>query len=217
MNRIAKNLSIAFAALMLLAGQACGQVAGREYEVLDPPQPTVTQDGIEVLEFFSFGCIHCFRLHSIAKDWAANQAKDVRFVRVPVTFDRAQMVPMAKLFYALEITGDLDRLDTAVFHAVHDEGVGMATDDAVLAWVGKQGVDMKKFADTYKSFGVASKVKRAEQLTKAYNVKGTPAVYVAGRYAVRNEGMKSYEQIMTTAGQLVDKVRGEAKSRGIRG
>ena len=218
MNRIARQLSLAIAALALLAGNATAQVAGRDYTPVEPPQQTSSQGKIEVLEFFSFGCIHCYRLHGVAKEWAAKQAADVEFVRIPVTFDRAQMVPMAKLFYALEITGDLDRLDTAVFQAVHDQGVGMASDDAVLGWVAKQGVDMKKFTDTYKSFGVASKVKRGDQMTKAYNVKGTPAVYVAGRYAVRNEGMSSYEQIMSTAGQLVDKVRAEQpKSRGIRG
>jgi thiol:disulfide interchange protein DsbA len=218
MTRLIRQLSLALATVVLLAGNATAQVAGREYTPIDPPQPTTAQGRIEVLEFFSFGCIHCYRLHTVAKEWAKKLPADVQFVRIPVTFDRAQMEPLAKLFYALEITGDLDRLDTAVFQAYHDQGNTLATDQAVLDWVAKQGVDLKKFTDTYKSFGVASKVKRGDQLSKAYAVKGTPAVYVAGRYAVRNEGMSSYEQILSTAGQLADKVRAEQpKSRGIRG
>lgn len=192
-----------------LALTAHAQTLGQEYTLVQPPQAPETQDKVEVLEFFSYGCIHCFRLHPFTKDWAANASKDVVFKRVPVTFDRPQMVPMAKLFYTLEATGDLARLDDKVFAAVHDQGVGMATDQQVLDWVAKQGVDMKKFTDTYKSFGIQSKVTRAAQLTKAYQVKGTPQVYVAGRYAVRNEGMRDYGQIMTVAGQLVDKARAE--------
>lgn len=189
------------------------QTLGKEYVEMNPPQPTDNQAKIEIVEFFSYGCIHCYRLHPFAKKWAASAAKDVEFKRVPVTFDRPQMEPMAKLFYTLEATGDMARLDDLVFKAVHDENVNMATDKAVLDWVAKQGVDVKKFTDTYNSFGVKSKVQRAAQLTKAYRVAGTPQVYVNGRYAIRNEGMSGYDQIMVVAGQLADKVRAEKGKR----
>jgi protein dithiol oxidoreductase (disulfide-forming) len=200
---VAASLGLA-AALPLQA-----QTLGKEYLELNPPQATDNQAKIEVVEFFSYGCIHCYRLHPHIKKWAAGAAKDVDFKRIPVTFDRPAMVPMAKLFYTLEATGDMARLDDLVFKAVHDENVNMATDKAVLEWVAKQGVDVKKFTDTYNSFGIQSKVQRASQLTKAFRVAGTPAVYVNGRYAIRNEGMSGYDQIMVVAGQLVDKTRAE--------
>lgn len=212
--RFKKMLTAALAALTMFAATAGAQTEGREYTRLDPAKPTLTQGKIEVLEFFSFACIHCYRLHGVAKAWAAKAPADVAFVRVPVTFDRANMVPLAKLFYALETSGDLDRLDTAVFQAYHDQEIVLATDQAVLDWVAKQGLDMAKFTSIYNSFGVQSKVKRAEQLTKTYNPRGTPAVYVAGRYAVRNDGVSSYDQIMQVAGQLVDKARADLKPRG---
>lgn len=218
MTRFTRILSFAMATLAFVAVNATAQVAGKDYTPLDPPKPTVTQGKIEILEFFSFGCIHCYRLHTAAKEWAKTLPADVEFVRIPVTFKRAQMEPLAKLFYTLEITGEIDRLDTAVFQAYHDQNVTLTSDDAVLAWVAKQGVDMKKFTDTYKSFGVGSKVKNGDMLSEKYGIRGTPAVYVAGRYGIRNEGMSSYEQILGTAEQLAAKVRAEQpKSRGIRG
>ena len=185
------------------------QTLGKDYVELNPPQATDNQAKIEVLEFFSYTCIHCFRLHPFIKKWAAGLPKDVEFKRVPVTFDRAAMVPTAKLFYTLEATGDMARLDDLAFKAQHEENVSLTSDKAVLDWVAKQGVDMKKFTETYNSFGVQSKVQRAVQLTHAYRVAGTPAVYVNGRYAVRNEGMSGYDQIPVVTGQLVDKVRAE--------
>jgi thiol:disulfide interchange protein DsbA len=182
---------------------------GKEYTGVSPNQPTENAAKIEVLEFFSYNCIHCFRLHPFAKEWEKTAAKDIEFKRVPVTFNDPRMVPTAKLFYTLELTGDLARLDDAVFKAIHDEKTVLMTDDAVRGWVGKQGVDMNKFNATYDSFGVKSKVSRAEQMAKAYQVKGTPQVYVDGRYAVRNEGVTSYGHIMTVATQLADKVRAD--------
>lgn len=200
-------LALIFGALVVLPAQA--QTAGKEYAPVDPPQATENANKVEILEFFSYGCIHCFRLHPFVKKWAAGAAKDIDFKRVPVTFDRPQMKPMAKLFYTLEATGDMARLDDEVFKAVHDENVNLSTDKAVLEWVAKKGVDVKKFTDTYNSFGVQTKVARADQMAKSYRVQGTPAVYVDGRFVVRNEGVSGYDQIMVIADQLADKARAD--------
>lgn len=180
---------------------------GKEYTVIEPQLPSGEPGKIEVLEFFSYGCIHCFRLHPYITKWASTLPKDVVFKRVPVTFDRPQMVPIAKLYYTLETTGDLDKLDDAVFKALHEENANLATDKAVLDWVGKRGVDMKKFTETYNSFGIQSKVSRATQMTKSYHVQGTPQVVVDGRYAVRGEGIQGYDQIPVVTGKLVDMAR----------
>ena len=205
---------LAVAALSFSGAQA--QTVGKEYALIEPAIPSDTPGKIEVLEFFSYGCIHCYRLHPHAKQWAAKAPADVVFKRVPVTFDRPQMKPMAKLFYALEITGDLARLDDAVFAAVHDQKVNLATDDSVVKWVAGQGVDAKKFSDAYNSMGVQTKVARAEQLTKTYRVQGTPALYVDGRYAVRNEGVTGYPELFQVTDKLIGLAR-QPKARGIRG
>ena len=187
--------------------------AGKEYFKVEPPQATENPAKVEVLEFFSYGCIHCFRLHPFIKKWAASAGKEVEFKRVHITFDRPQMRPMAKLFYALEATGDMAKLDDAVFKAVHEQNVNLATDKSVLDWVGKQGVDMKKFTEAYNSFGVQSKVARAEQMTKAYKVEGTPQVYVDGKYGVNNKEMANYEQIPVVTGELVKKALAEKSKK----
>jgi protein dithiol oxidoreductase (disulfide-forming) len=193
-------------------------VLNKEYTLVNPPVPTETAAKVEVLEFFSYGCIHCYKLHPHAKKFAAGVPNDVVFKRVHITFDRPQMRPLAKLFYTLEATGDLARLDDEVFAAVHDKGVNLMTDKSVLEWVGGKGVDMKKFTDTYNSFGIASKVSRAEQLTKAYQVSGTPQIYVNGRFAVRNEGVQSYDDIFRITNGLIEMSRSNGtKTRGIRG
>lgn len=211
---------IGLSGLSVISPALAQPAEGKEYTLVNPPQPTESDNKIEVLEFFSYGCIHCYRLHPYVKKWAANLPNDVVFKRVPITFGRAAMQPMAKLYYTLEATGDLARLDDAVFAAVHDEKIGLVTDAAVLDWAESKGVNISKFTQTYNSFGVNSKVSRGDQLAKNYQVQGTPAVYVNGRYAVRNEGIAGYESIMQVTDSLINLSRSTKKApkaRGIRG
>lgn len=208
--------ALVFAVSAMTVGVAGAQVAGKEYSMLDPAQPSESPGKIEVLEFFSYGCIHCYKLHPFAKQWAAKAPADVVFKRIPVTFKRPQLRPLAKMFYALESTGDLARLDDAIFAAYHDQKVQLATDEQVSKWVASQGVDAKRFSDAFNSFGVQNKVARAEQLTDVYRVAGTPQVYVDGRYMVINEGRQSYGEIFQIADKLIGLAR-QPKTRGIRG
>ena len=209
MKRRAFVRALLVVASALSGSLAQAQTVGQQYTLVEPPVATESAGKVEVLEFFSYGCIHCYKLHPYAKQWAAKAPADVVFKRIPVTFDRPQMRPMAKLFYALEASGDLARLDDAVFAAVHDQKVNLATDDSVIKWVAAQGVDAKKFTETFNSFGVLNKVSRGEQLTKSYRVQGTPQVYVDGRFAVRNEGVQGYSDIF----QITDKLVGMARTK----
>ena len=178
------------------------------YVAVEPAQAVEAPAGrIEVLEFFSYGCSHCYRLNAPAKAWATAQPADVVFRRVPVTFDRPQLAPLAKLFYALEATGQMSALDHAVFVAIHEQNQTLATDEAVLNWVAGRGVDLPAFKAAYESPEVQAKVTRAAELTRAYKVTGTPSLYVAGRYGVNNAAATSYDNLMELTGRLVDKLR----------
>ena len=147
MNR--RHLFTALFAASLAFALPAGAQSPSGYIELSPPQATDAQDKIEVLEFFSYACIHCSNVHPAAKQWAAKLPADVVFKRIPVVFDPRQE-PTARLFYALEATGDLARLDDAVFAAIHVQKLHMMTDKAVLDWVAGQGVDIKKFEAAYR-------------------------------------------------------------------
>lgn len=69
---------------------------------------------------------------------------------------------------------------------MHRERINLNSEKILFDWVGKQGVDAKKFAETYQSFAVQSKVQRAIQMTKAYGIDGVPALIVEGKYLTTN-------------------------------
>ncbi len=43
------------------------------YETLTPPQPTQNKDKIEVIEFFWYGCPHCYHLENGYRQMVKNQ------------------------------------------------------------------------------------------------------------------------------------------------
>ena len=180
---------------------------GRDWRPLTPPKPGAVPGKIEVLEFFSYGCPHCAHLNPFIKPWAAALPPDVSFKRIPVTFGRAAWANLARLFFALELTGDLDRLDQAVFDAVTEQRKGLYTDKAIFDWVKEQGVASDAFKDAFNGFTAETQLKRSEVLVQRYRVDAVPRITVAGRYVVVGDGMKSYDDLLAIADQLIAKAR----------
>jgi len=217
-QRVSGWIFVMTLALLAVVLPARAQLAvGRDYVPIVPAQTSDHPAKIEVIEFFSYGCPHCSDFHPVLGKWAATLPGDVVLVRVPITFGRPQWASLAKLYYALEATGDLARLDGAVFEALHRKGSKLYDDRSVADWVKAQGVDGKKFADAYSSFGVVSKVKRADQMAQAYKIQGVPALAVDGKYLVRGKEIKGLPDLVLLTDQVIELARSERKARGDRG
>lgn len=181
--KLFKHLAIAVLASAGLAQAAdAPPVLDKEYKLINPAQPTDSPGKVEILEFFQYTCGHCADFEPFVKSWKAKKPKDVEWRYVPTVWDESR-IPQAKLFYTLEAMGLLDQLHEKVYDAIHNKNVRL-TDRATLSkWIAtQQGVDAKKFEETYDSFGVNNKVQRAAQLTKNYQIRGTPTVTVNGKY-----------------------------------
>jgi thiol:disulfide interchange protein DsbA len=174
------------------------------YTELKTPQPVEAQGGkIDVVEFFWYGCIHCYNLEPALESWVKKLPPDVQFRRVPAVFN-PRWGHDAAIFYTFEAMGLLDKLHKPLFDAIHRGGLRTDNPQALDQWLQKQGVDPKKFNETMKSFAVQSKTRRAVQLTTGYGIEGTPAMAVQGRYVV-NAG----DGILQTVSGLVDRARKE--------
>jgi protein dithiol oxidoreductase (disulfide-forming) len=200
-----KRLVSLLAALALVPALALAQQQF-SYGEVKPPQPVDADGKIEVLEFFWYGCIHCYNLEPAIEKWEKNRPADVRFRRVPVVFDgRTQRD--APFYYAFEALGLVDKLHRPFFDAIHKDGLRLENANAVTEWLQRNGVDPKKFNETVKSFGVQSKLRRAQQMTVAYRIEGTPTMAVQGRYTVAAENARSPESMLKTVDHLVETVR----------
>src|SRR5450830_1918600 len=202
---------LALAGSALIQSPALAQVkppqAGSDYLVVEKPAAVEAPAGkIEVVEFFWYSCPHCNAFEPAFEAWSKRVPKDVLVRRVPIAF-RADFAPQQRLFYALEAMGLLDQLHRKVFAAIHSEKQNLATGDAIVDWVAKQGVDKAKFLENFNSFSVSTKTSRATQLQNAYKVEGVPALGVGGRFYTDGSLAKSMERSLQVVEFLIAQVR----------
>ena len=182
-------------------------VQGNDYALISPPQTPATAGKVEVLEFFSYGCPHCYHLHPLLNQWQqAELPANAVLVRVPVAFGRREWGQLVRAFYTLEATGDLERLDGALFDAIHRDGRQLFDIESLAAWAAQNGVEANKFRTQFNSPEVSEKSLRAEQMVRDYKISGVPTMTVAGKY--RPLG-KDYPSLLKITRQLIDKAAGE--------
>ena len=207
MNVFRRRLTfLALASALTVQAPVFAQTAGKDYQMINPAQSTDEPGKIEVIEFFGYFCSHCRDAHPQLQAWAAKLPSDVVLKKVPVSFGRAPLVAWQRLYYTLEATGDLARLDGLAFKAAQDDRVMLTNEDDAAAWAVKNGVDRKKFGEAWNSFGVASKVKRAGQLEQAYKVNGVPSLAVDGKYMI---GDMAFADKLLVTDKLAAKIRSE--------
>jgi thiol:disulfide interchange protein DsbA len=214
MKRLVALLLTTLVATFSLAGPslAAEPQAGRDFRPISPPL-TSPRDKIEVIEFFSYGCNHCSDFHPLISQWAAKLPKDVSFRRVPVSFNRPEWARLARIYYALETTGDLAKLDAAVFIAIHELRIAFKSDEAVVAWAAGKGIDGKKFGDALNSFSMQSKVLRGDQEATAARIGGVPSLAIDGKYLINNEAAANYDELLKLTDRVIAKARQERKGK----
>jgi thiol:disulfide interchange protein DsbA len=180
---------------------------GMEYLALDKRVPTEVADGkIEVIEFFWYSCPHCNAFEPRFAAWLKAAPKDVVVKRVPVRF-RDDFEPQQRAYYVFEALNMVDAMHGKLFHAIHTERQTLNTLASLAAWADKNGLPSQKFTETYNSFGVVSKAKRATQLQEAFKVQGVPALGVAGRFYTDGSLAGSMERAVQTMDFLIAEVR----------
>jgi len=183
-------------------------VEGKDYTVLATPQPTQDGSTIEVLEFFWYGCPHCNSLHPHLKTWLMKIPKDVSFRYVPATL-RPNWVSAAKIFHTIEAMGITDVLHDKVYDAIHRDKIDLNNESVLFDWIEKQGVDKKKFEDTYRSFAVQNQVAKSTQMSRQYQLTGVPALVINGKYVTSGKMGGTPQDTIRTLEALIEKIRKE--------
>lgn len=175
---------------------------GVEYKTLPTAQPTESGKKVEVTEFFAYYCPHCYAFEPTLETWVKKQGDNIVFKRVHVPYNDS-VLPQQKLFFTLEAMGLLtDKLHKEIFDEMHVRHNRLDRDTAVFDFVGKQGIDVAKFTDTYRSLGVAARLRKGNAMFADYRVDSWPMIAIDGRFltspTMSDEGSKS----ATTEAQL---------------
>ena len=164
-----------------------------------------TAKKIEVIEFFWYGCPHCFSFEPIVKAWSKTLPADVYFHQMPFGF--IGPVEHQKLFYALEELGQREALQNKLFNAIHVQRARLNTEAEITAFVAANGVDGAKFAEAFKGFAVNTKVSRGKKLSGDYKIDGVPALGIQGRYYTSATLAGDHERAIKVADYLIQRAR----------
>ncbi len=210
MQRIFHKSLLVFSILFMFAGvaQAAGYEEGKHYKRVDQPK-SIDGDGVEVLEFFWYGCPHCYSFEPYISKWNNNKPGNVVFERIPATF-QPMWVLHARAYYALQMLGVGEKVHPKFFSEIHNNKNYMKTLDALIAFVQKQGVDRTEFVDAMNSFSVENKVRKAQKLVSAYRLNGVPSVTVNGRYLISASMAGSYDNMIKIMNYLIEKETAKA-------
>ena len=188
------------------AAQAQEPTEGKDFVRLNTPVAVPGGGKIDVIEFFSYGCPHCYSFEPMLEQWVKRLPPDVAFRRIPATFN-APFENYAKLFYALESVGQVEAMHKRIFAAIHVQRQRLDKETDIAAFVSANGGDGAKVVEAYKSFGVATKLRQAKQAFEAYKIDGVPTLGIHGRWFTSGSLTGSNEKALAVADQLIQRAR----------
>jgi protein dithiol oxidoreductase (disulfide-forming) len=177
---------------------------GIEYEILAQPQKVENSGKIQVIEFFSYACPHCYNLEPSVQKWLKTKADNVEFIQVPAIFN-AQWEAFAKIYFTAEVLGVTEKVHPIVFDAIHGPGKKIKKLDDLKAIFTSSGVSGDDFDNTLNGFAVDSKIRAAKIMTQNYAIKSVPLVIVQGKYKTSAPMAQGNDNIFKVVDHLINK------------
>lgn len=182
-------------------------VAGEHYTKLPERGIVRSEDRVEAIEFFLYGCPHCHAFEPRVHSWTEGLGDDVAFRRVPVTFGSAGPI-YARVFYTAKVLGVLDEVHGDIFDAIHEQGRPLVERDAIRTFFVEHGVEGAAFDRTFDSDAVREKVEAATALARSYRVTSVPSIGVNGRYWVNSKQAGGNAAMLSVADYLIEREAG---------
>ena len=197
-----KNITKFILALLLTFASVASQANEAGYETLTPPQPTENPDKIEIIEFFWYGCPHCYAFEPLLEQWVKTLPKNVEFIRQPAVFSEV-WGKHAKAYYTAEALGIVDKVHNDFFDAIQNKKEPLDTEASLAKFFADHGVKEADFHDAYNNFGVDAKLRQAPIMASKYGITGVPAIIINGKYKTNGTVAGSHEKMIEVMNKLI--------------
>ena len=187
---------------------------GKHYERINPAQPTTTGDKVEVVEVFSYACVHCANFDPHLEAWKKTMPANAELVLMPAAWN-APFALFARAYYTAQVLKAPAEAHQALFNALHRDRKPIRNLDDLGTFYKDFGIDPDTFVKTATSFAVETNLKRAMTMVPRYGVRGTPAMIVDGkdRFNVQSAG-GSERAAMALLDFLIAKAAEERAAKG---
>jgi len=161
-----------------------------------------------IYEFFWYGCPHCFNLEPTMDRIEADLKKGAKIVKVPVAL-RDSWMPHAKLYYALKQMNKIDDVHNQIFEEIHLEDNRLNTEESMVEFLGKAGIDTKLFLEKYNSYGTEARIKKSSNLARKFQINSVPTIVVNGKYLTSGSYVSSYDELYSVVNLLVEREKND--------
>ncbi len=198
------KIKFTFLALFLILISS-SNVFAQKYVQISTEKQQESKD-IIIYEFFWYGCPHCYNIEPTMDRIEADLEKDTRVVKLPVAL-RDSWIPHAKLYYALKQMDKIDLVHNLIFEEIHLEDNRLNTEQQMIDFLGKHGIDTDKFIEKYNSFGTEARIKKASNLAKQYQIDSVPTIIINGKFLTSGSYVSSYDELYSVVNLLVERER----------
>lgn len=203
-----KIITIMATTLAFTSGVAQAALVNVDYVVLDKPIPQLHKNKVEVLEFFSYSCIHCSHLEPYILKEMKSFAPDTYLRSVHVVWDDNVYYNLARVAAAVNSTGMKLKADPVIFDAIFTKHIELWQPDVFNKWAVQQtAFDGQKLVKAYNSLENSATATDMRKLSEKYNIQSTPIVIVGGKYELKFP--RGFAAGMATLNELIEKVRNE--------
>lgn len=180
-------------------------------EELDEGTDADSDGEIEVLEFFSYSCRHCYRLQPFVKNWLDRKPEDVVLRREHVIFN-TKTIPLARAYYMAEELKVLSEMHDKIFEALHRHNMNISSESVLMQlFKGIAEVDSETFKEKYWSEETQDRIRAGNRKVSAWRISATPSLVVGGKYLVTTDA-GSQRTMFQVVDFLVEKIRKESKA-----
>ena len=96
-----------------------------------------------------------------------------------------------------------------IFEEIHLEDNRLNTEQQMIDFLGKHGIDTNNFMEKYNSFGTEARIKKASNLAKKYQINSVPTIIVNGKYLTSGSYVSSYDELYSVINLLIERERND--------
>lgn len=196
------GIAVYFTSVVITDSNSGEFVEGEDYTVISEPR-RIRGKRIEVMEFFSYGCIHCYNFDDEVHEWAKARESKVKFIQTPAVGNK-QWENYGRAYYTMSALGLLEENHTLMFKYVHDAARIFRTPEEFASALATGDVSEAAFASMFNSNQIDQMISRADQLARQSRVASVPGLVINGKYQVRATG-SGFTRMLAVADYLIEK------------
>ncbi|MEJ6685339.1 MAG: thiol:disulfide interchange protein DsbA/DsbL [SAR86 cluster bacterium] len=174
---------VSYALTTIVADAPGGEfIEGKHYQVIEQPRRT-RGDKAEIMEFFSYGCIHCYNFDPLLDDWLEARGDGVNLIRNPTVAGESWRL-LAQTYYTMLDLNLLTEMHKRFFIEIHQLGNNFRSAEEIADWFDGKGTTRAEFLTAFNSVNIQRRLANADNLNRQLKIVTIPSLVVNGKYLV---------------------------------